>query len=427
MTKNRIIRGIAFALFYLLFFQSGFSQENFLPGYVVNYKGDTLNGFIDYRNWEKNPDIINFRDAINSIPVVYNAIDLIEFKVKDEIYASGIIDVEVSPSRIEKLQEDPSPQIVADTTFLQTLYKGKRSLYYYYNKSDNKENFYVKQDTVFELLLYKKYLKKFEGRAVVVENKQYLGQLALYLDDCVSIGTKLERTTYGKKGLEKIFRYYYECSEPMEFFQKKVEKVTVEVGVFTGASFSSVKFKGENFGYLENADFNRSANFTAGLFLNLVLPRNQRKWSFNSELLFASYDVKGRAEELVVTGGNSTTTTEIGSSQIKINNLFRFNYPVGNSYLFLNAGISNSFAVSEKNYKMVVWKFNGFETTDEGKALNDTRKYEQGIVLGMGLKYKRYSFEIRFETGNGISDYGSLASSTNRYYLLFGYRLNKRL
>jgi hypothetical protein len=44
-----------------------FAQSNYKPGYVVTLKGDTLRGFIDYREWNTNPTSINFKAAIADI------------------------------------------------------------------------------------------------------------------------------------------------------------------------------------------------------------------------------------------------------------------------------------------------------------------------------------------------------------------------
>ncbi len=41
-----------------------FGQSNYKPGYVVTLKGDTLHGFIDYKEWNSNPISINFKTVI---------------------------------------------------------------------------------------------------------------------------------------------------------------------------------------------------------------------------------------------------------------------------------------------------------------------------------------------------------------------------
>jgi hypothetical protein len=102
--------------------------------------------------------------------------------------------------------------------------------------------------------------------------------------------------------------------------------------------------------------------------------------------------------------------------------MVRFKYPVGNAYVFINAGISNGLVVTESNYKKVLSMFNATEKIKEGKALDDTRKHEQGWIAGIGTKYRKLSFEIRYEKANGMSDYPALKSSVTRAHFILGYR-----
>ncbi len=41
------------------------AQSNYKSGYVVTLKGDTLHGFIDYKEWGRNPKTINFKSTQN--------------------------------------------------------------------------------------------------------------------------------------------------------------------------------------------------------------------------------------------------------------------------------------------------------------------------------------------------------------------------
>ena len=40
------------------------AQSNYKPGYAINLKGDTLKGFINYKEWSQNPSAIDFKTAI---------------------------------------------------------------------------------------------------------------------------------------------------------------------------------------------------------------------------------------------------------------------------------------------------------------------------------------------------------------------------
>ena len=194
MTKHLRLIGIALGI---LGMQFCFSQENFLPGYIVTLKGDSTHGFVDYRNWERNPGKITFLDKIDGEKINYSPFDIKLFRVLDEIYVSAIVETEVSPVKISMLRFNPELQIVADTVFLQTMIQGIKSLYHY-KDSDGKDNLYIKQNECFDLLVYKKYLKIYEGASVVLENKKYTGQLTVYLQDCQQILSKIYSTAYQK-------------------------------------------------------------------------------------------------------------------------------------------------------------------------------------------------------------------------------------
>ena len=222
-------------LFVIATSQLAFSQENFVPGYVIKNDADTLFGFVDYRNWDKNPNEITFKTQLEGNAISFRTTDITEFKAGEEIYVSAIVDTEISSTQLDKLTKDFQTKIRVDTTFLQTLFDGKKSLYYYKN-AEGRVNFYIRQNTAFDLLIYKKYIRKQDGKQVVAENKKYLGQLTLYLNDCNTINSKLESTSYEKNSLIRLFQYYYNCSQSEASFQTKPEKVRMEIGALAGAS-----------------------------------------------------------------------------------------------------------------------------------------------------------------------------------------------
>jgi hypothetical protein len=400
-------------------------QENYLPGYIVALDGDTLNGYVDYRNWERNPNKISFKQKNGEGILSYTPMDIRGFGVSDEIYESAVIKTEISPVSTMELKYNKELDIRTDTAFLQAVVKGVKSLYFYKNKL-GKEQFYIWKDAGYELLVYKKYLKDVDGRSVIVENKKYIGQLTIYLGECATIQDKITGADYQKNSLEKIFLAYYMCTQAEIRFHKKTEKLTNSFGVIAGASFSSLTFRSgdeeEAFAYLINANYKMSVNFTAGLFFDLILSRNHGKWSICNELIFTSYKADGRYDEYESVNKYTYTYTTLGYTYLKMNNMVRFKYPVGKLFIYLNAGISNGYAIIEKNYKKTESKLYTQERVEEGKALNDTRRYEFGLNVGLGTKFKRYSFEIRYENANGMSTSVYLKSTTNRLYLLLGFK-----
>jgi len=402
--------------------QSSFCQKNYLPGNLIELSGKRISGYIDYRNPVNSPDEIRFKETLDGAPRIYKPIDINGYSIQGKFYTSAIVETEVSPTKTTELQFSPGLKIIVDTVFLQAIIIGSKSLYYY-KDGQGKDHLYIKQESSFNLLIYKRYYKVNAGKNRIVENKKYIGQLALYLSGCPSIQSKLGKTWYSLKSLENLFIYYSECTQSEIVFLRETEKISTEFGILTGGSVTSVDFSGKYHDYLVDVDYPQSVNFSAGLFLDVIFPRRQKKWSIYNELFFTSWQVNGGI--LYVQNANQSTYfyTELGYSYLKINNMIRFKYPIRGFFFYLNAGMSNGYVINERNYQRRDRISFTSEWTVEEKALNETRKYEQGYIVGLGSRWKKFSFEMRYERGNGISEYVTLNSATDRFYFLLGFQI----
>jgi hypothetical protein len=145
-----------------------FSQENFIPGYIIELEGDTAHGFIDFKNWKINPDHIFFKKNPDTDKTEFSAVQIRGFCVNGEIYESAIVETEISPANKNFLQYDAALYFRTDTVFLQAIFIGPKSLYFYLTR-DKKEQFYIKEDSNYTLLIYKRYLIEDQS-----DNKIYL-------------------------------------------------------------------------------------------------------------------------------------------------------------------------------------------------------------------------------------------------------------
>ncbi|MBK6962819.1 MAG: outer membrane beta-barrel protein [Bacteroidales bacterium] len=426
-TQKLLVRNI-FAVVLQFILLSAFGQENFVPGRIIELNGDTLRGYIDYRNWDKNPKTIFFRNDIIDIHRTYKPLDIRGFMVEDELYESAIVDIETSPVLTAKIKPDPELHIVKDTTFLQTMIRGTKSLYYLKDRT-GKSHFYI-QDSSFILLIYKRYIKWVEGKKYVAENRSFLGQLINYLDDCPGIQYKIEKTGYNKISLEKLFDNCYayknksvgNSTNPTEInFQKKTDRNKAEIGLIAGMTSSTITFKGEMHEYLTKADFTPSLNFTCGLYFDIIIPRQQQRWSVCNELTYTDHQTTGEFYDFESDEKHTMNFTTLGFSYINYNCMIRFKYPVKKMHFFGNAGISNGLLLNEVNIRMQEIKYYTEETTKYSFAIKDIKSIEQKINFGLGTRYKKLSFEFRYELGNGISRKSQLTSTTKRNYFMLGY------
>jgi hypothetical protein len=408
---------------------SGRSQQNYLPGIIVITKGDTLHGFINYQNTEKNPLNVYFKKELNQEPDIFSPTEIQSFTVDNEIYISATVSVNQGFYRTQELGN--SPEIILDSgiVFLQVLVKGNKSLYYL-KDSEGREQFYVELDSRYELLIYHKYLKNptssgdIAGATQITEDKRYIGQLSYYLSDCPAIQSGLRNLKLSKQSLVKVFRQYYDCKDSKAVYEKKSDETKADFGILAGLTLTSLKFSadGESFDELVNSDFPVSPYAALGIYYNKKLSRNLGRLSVHNELFFSGYKTEAIYKEVVSENRYVTNSMSLGSIYIKMNNMLQYGFPVKSVFLFARAGISNGFTLSEINQNDIDYVFYSTTTRKTIPAIDGTHKYAFGIVGGIGGNYKRFSLDIKIEHNNGMSDVSNLGSPVNIFYLMVGYR-----
>lgn len=247
--------------------------------------------------------------------------------------------------------------------------------------------------------------------------------LKLYLHNCNTINKFLSETSYNLKSLVKAFYYYYDCTNTKMVFKEEDKKLELNFSVLAGINFTTLEFRGEaGKPFLMEVNYPMSTNFTAGLALDIILPRNFGRWSINNEIMIASYKTNGSYEDYTHENRYIITDIEFAFTYLKINNMFRGNFPINKMVLYVDLGFSNGFAIAYTNKKKVTNVLFTQVNVKEGEAITDLRKHEQSLLVGIGGKFSRFSAEFRYETGNGITYPTYLRSATNRFYILFGYK-----
>ncbi|MBT1709526.1 hypothetical protein KK062_14890 [Fulvivirgaceae bacterium PWU5] len=415
------------------------AQVDYRPGYVVSSQGDTIRGSVDYRNWLHNPKAISFRPSAQSVDHTYKPLEIRAFGVAGDVYESAIVQVDVSPTSVGELSESPEPQLQADTAFIRALITGEKSLYLYHtsNQRGKNEQLYIRKDGQWELLIYKRYIRKQttantqqNTQELVASNNRYIRQLAVYLQECSTIQKKMRSLRYGSTNLERLFHAYYQCTTAAPAYEKKPDKQLLEFGVLAGGVQTSIKFQvadGLNRSTFARASFSNDFTFTGGLFLDIVRARNNRKWSVNNELVYTSFESEATNYTQIPTdNGHAYTRINLEYSYLKLNTMVRFKYPVGKVYLFANAGISNGIMLSGSDLQTDVRKLYSNTTVTESKAFdNGVESYELGFLGGLGVRYRRAAFETRYERTQGMINYIGMGARLSKIAFLLSYRLTK--
>ena len=110
---------------------------------------------------------------------------------------------------------------------------------------------------------------------------------------------------------------------------------------------------------------------------------------------------------------------------LKLNTAFKYSHP-GKIAPYINFGPSMSFLLHSINTQHV---FNhdpnllpNYSREQEKKAYDNPLKLSFEIFGGIGIKYKKFSFETRYEKYTGFTSNGA-SSNINSIYFLVMFRL----
>lgn len=404
---------------------TSFSQTNFVEGYIISDKGDTINGYVHQKFWIVHPDTISFRKTPEGKINRYSAYEIKGFKVGDELFRSAKVEVERSKRPTEGRTTDSEFIISEKQAFIKALYLGKKSLFYLRSGMEIK-NFFIEIEGEYILLLYKQYVKYENGRQRIIEKKNFVGQLAYYLDDCEKIRGVLNDTDYELDQLKKVFRIYYNCA-PYDYSYASIKKkVKVNSRLIGGAVFTTLNFKGTSLyhEHLINADFSRSMQPALGYSLNIVAPNTDEKWIIRNELMFSYFVSSGSYEEQNEPNRRLWFESDLEVLFVKMTHMLQYSPALGRDFRFLAAvGPTYGFNVlSVNNVTRKEMVFDSFYANDY-VALPERAWVGGGVIATAGISYRKWTLEFRGEIYTGLSSQEGMPSPMQSLYILTSFKL----
>ena len=183
------------------------AQFNYKEGNVITNNGNTIKGFINYKEWYKNPDRILFKAAPDNADArVFAADSIAGFNIPGyESYARFIVQVSMDEIMFGSLKEVMDTSTETKAVFLKEILKGDRINLYEYT-DEIKVRYYIldkRQTTPYELV-YRKLLK--DNREITQElYKQQLTTLASgYAVFNTSVEDRILKATYSGKDIKNI-------------------------------------------------------------------------------------------------------------------------------------------------------------------------------------------------------------------------------
>jgi hypothetical protein len=397
---------------------------NFQPGFIINRSGARIDGSVDYKHWERNPDVIMFKDHGNSVHE-YAPPDILGFGVAGTVFESALVEIEVSARTTGQLTDNPKLNIELKNVFLQALILGEKSLYLFRDQFDN-DHFYLMQGQEYELLVYKKYFVNHQGSRVISENNKYRGQLTVYLDACRSIQDPISRANYSLKSILSIYNHYYACINYKPEYKFEFKQKKYDIGISAGLTQTSLAFDGSItdpvFRHLVLTDFKEQIRPTAGIFLDIPLSGTRDNFYSYNEFLITSYRLKGTFNDYEHEEKYTINTTTFGYTSQKTSIMLRYYQHFNDFSVFVNVGAVSTLAIATANERIMEVKFYTDEYIKEELALKKPKRHELGVGAGMGIRHNKLSAEFRLEKGNGVSRSTGLTSLSSTLFFIAGYR-----
>jgi len=158
-----------------------FAQSNYKKGSVTKTDGETLKGYIDYQEWERNTRTISFKTAVSDKETLkLKPVKVQSFEIEGlENYISYEGRISMDQTKFPDLPTELDTTTRQDTVFLRELVSGSHVTLFYH--ADNiKTRFFIaeKGSKPVELIFHQIYQQSHDGSTRTVISAIYRDQLS---------------------------------------------------------------------------------------------------------------------------------------------------------------------------------------------------------------------------------------------------------
>jgi hypothetical protein len=277
---------LLFSIFLIPFY--GSAQSNYKAGYVVTSIGDTVRGFINYKEWEYAPSRIEFKADINAAAKTeYTIENAAAFAVAGlESFRRFTLPVSQDQVEYSNLSQGIDTSTVTKTAFFKIIASGKYITLYSYSDKIKHRFFIAENMQQLAELRYHVYIDPDGLNHVTTDagyKKQLLKLAAEYQSSAPGLYTEIQGADYKYGDIVKVINRINGLSGLSEE-QKSMAKPSAVFFVTAGINSSTVKLSGiEN---LNNIPPSSSIFPQIGAGMNLYINKEVGKLIFRPEVYF---------------------------------------------------------------------------------------------------------------------------------------------
>ncbi|MCO4293631.1 hypothetical protein NF867_12215 [Solitalea sp. MAHUQ-68] len=401
---------IIFAILTIPFYTS--AQSNFVSGYVIKFNGDTIKGMIDNREWNNTPNKIVFKNESESS---YKATDILGFGTTNENYKSFKLDVTLNKKNQHDLVADQDPVVTKDTTlFLRFLVKSDYDVYVLVDKNDI-THFYIMQGKKPTELVHFQKLITVNQSPYLVENNTFRDQLTEILKADKALAWKIKKMGYYEDEIVNIFKHYNKSKGINELGKqpKNLNERLIDYNIIAGLANSSTSIYYTSGWDRRDYKLNNSASPVIGAGITLYLPRSRRQLSFDNQLFYSNYSLES-PKYAAPSYLNAYSLMKYSAQYLKMQNIFRYQYPKGLIRPYVGAGMSFGLLLSSKS--TFIGSFLSTKPVPRPVG-RDLKSFEPGFAFLLGTTFNRFRLELH-------NDFGINRINVTYYQLNLCYRLN---
>ncbi|MBX3241298.1 MAG: hypothetical protein KIT80_17445 [Chitinophagaceae bacterium] len=284
---------------------------------LVNNAGDTLTGWVDYKNWRKNPaGVVFYTDSLSRSATTYSVGDIQFLNVLGyDQYLRAIVTKDNRPVVLSNLLEQQEVVTSTDTVLLRRLVYGGGVELFLFN--DFKSHFYIHTDRGYEELGYKVSSRD----AGMFTEKGYVKQLKLLLEGAqplpLQLLNQIDKAEYKETDLVKIVKNINEAMGSGYTEEKSGANLAVKFFVGAGGGYSWLDFAGV-YPAFDNMKFSGSFVPFATAGLDISATRNLQDLVLRIELAYTSAHYKGAGHRRTFIGSSEQmqTTYEVQHTNI---------------------------------------------------------------------------------------------------------------
>jgi len=419
-------KSLAFIFLAFITVLSCFGQKNLQSAYIVNNSNDTIQGFIDYREWIRNPSSISFTGSTKEFLQKLTVADVKGFCIiGKEQYRSFVVTISMNNEVIYEMTQKDTTSITTKV-FLKMLNEGRYiSLFSY--KDELKSRLYILSNDDQAPLELKNTEYMLNGQ--IASEKEYRALLLSLVKKYAAANTilpgKIVSAGYYIDEIENIINLInVPGKKPHQPGLKNEKPRSFRFWAGTGINKAQIKINGQN-RYSEKTNSGPlSSLFAAGF--DILLNPYVGKTYLKTAIEYST------AETDAYTFNQYSFSRENYYLKLKQKNItvyqtLNYNlYNESNLKFFVGLGVGLNFSSYPINEETFIRE----ATTDttlivNSKYINFIKKFWINGIIRSGVIIKNIEVAVLYTTSSNVSNYNSYSAKVSALKLQVSYLFRK--